>query len=144
MAETQSPRRIGRSILALLAGMVVGVALTLATDEILHRIGVFPPWGASMVGFDGALLLATIYRTVYGVLSSYLTARVAPNRPMGHALIGGFIGFLASTAGAAATWNKGPAFGPHWYPLALVVLALPTAWVGGMLRVKQLSNGAAR
>ena len=143
MTETQPPRRIGRSILALLAGMVVGVALTLTTDEILHKIGVFPPWGASMVGFEGALLLATIYRTVYGVLSSYITARLAPNRPMGHALVGGLIGLLASAAGAAATWNKGPAFGPHWYPLALVVLALPTAWVGGMMRMKQLGPGAA-
>jgi hypothetical protein len=123
--------------------MVVGVALTLTTDEILHKIGVFPPWGASMVGFEGALLLATIYRTVYGVLSSYITARLAPNRPMGHALVGGLIGLLASAAGAAATWNKGPAFGPHWYPLALVVLALPTAWVGGMMRMKQLGPGAA-
>ncbi len=144
MTEMQPPRRIGRSILAVLVGMVVGVAVTLATDEILHKIGVFPPWGASMVGFDGALLLATIYRTVYGVLSSYITARLAPSRPMLHALVGGFIGLLASAAGAAATWNKGPAFGPHWYPLALVVLALPTAWVGGMLRMKQLGPGAAQ
>jgi hypothetical protein len=144
MTETQPPRRIGRSILAVLVGMVVGVALTLATDEMLHRIGVFPPWGASMVGYDGALLLATVYRTVYGVLSSYITARLAPSRPMGHALVGGAIGLAVSTAGAVVTWNKGPAFGPHWYPLALVVLALPTAWVGGKLRVKQLSMGAAQ
>jgi hypothetical protein len=120
MTETQPPRRIGRNILAVLVGMVVAVALTLATDEMLHRIGVFPPWGASMVGYEGALLLATVYRTVYGVLSSYITARLAPSRP----------------------W--GPAFGPHWYPLALVVLALPTAWVGGKLGVNQLSMGAAQ
>jgi len=52
--------------------------------------------------------------------------------------IGQSIGLALSTLGAAATWNKGPAFGPHWYPLALVVLALPTAWLGGKLRVMQL------
>jgi hypothetical protein len=121
--------------------MVVAIALTLATDELLHRIGVFPPWGASMVGFDGALLLATVYRTVYGVLGSYFTARLAPSRPMGHAMVGGAIGLAVSILGAAVTWNKGPAFGPHWYPLALVVLALPTAWVGGKLRVRQLITG---
>ncbi|HKV63574.1 MAG TPA: hypothetical protein VJO16_16835 [Candidatus Acidoferrum sp.] len=126
--------------MAVLAGMVVDVAITLATDEVLHKVGVFPPWGASMTGYDGALLLATIYRTVYGVLSSYITARLAPYRPMLHALIGGFIGLAVSAAGAVTTWNKGPAFGPHWYPLALVVLALPTAWVGGMLRMKQLAS----
>jgi hypothetical protein len=38
-------RRIGRSILALLAGFTVGVALSLGTDEVLHLAGVFPPWG---------------------------------------------------------------------------------------------------
>jgi hypothetical protein len=140
MSEPQAPRRIGRSILAVLAGMVLGVAITLATDEVLHRVGVFPPWGASMTGYDGALLLATIYRTVFGVLSSYITARLAPYRPMGHALAGGFFGLLASAAGAVTTWNKGPAFGPHWYPLTLGVLALPTAWAGGLLRMKQLPS----
>lgn len=144
MTEAQPPRRIGRSILAVLVGMVVAIALTLATDELLHRIGVFPPWGASMVGFEGALLLATIYRTVYGVLGSYLTAWLAPSGPMGHALVGGAIGLAVSILGAAVTWNKGPAFGPHWYPLALVVLTLPTAWVGGKLRVRQLSKGGAQ
>ena len=144
MTEGQPPRRIGRSILAVLVGMVVAIALTLATDEVLHRIGVFPPWGASMVGFDGALLLATVYRTIYGVAGSYITARLAPDRPMGHALVGGAIGLAVSILGAAVTWNKGPAFGPHWYPLALDVLALPTAWVGGKLRVRQLSLGAAQ
>jgi hypothetical protein len=138
MKEALPGLRIGRSVLAVLVGMVVAIALTLATDELLHRIGVFPPWGASMVGFDGALLLATVYRTVYGVLGSYLTARLAPSRPMGHAMVGGAIGLAVSILGAAVTWNKGPAFGPHWYPLALVVLALPTAWVGGKFRVGQL------
>ena len=144
MMEALPPRRIGRSILAVLVGMVVTIAVTLATDEMLHRIGVFPPWGASMVGFDGALLLATVYRTVYGVLGSYLTAWLAPSRPMGHAMVGGAIGLAVSILGAAVTWNKGPAFGPHWYPLALIVLALPTAWAGGKLRVKQLSRGAVQ
>jgi len=133
MSDSNPSRRIGRSVAAVLAGIVVGVAITLGTDQILHIIGVFPPWGASMVGFDGALLLATAYRTVYGVLAGYITARLAPTRPMMHALVGGFLGLVVSIAGAAATWNKGPAFGPHWYPLALVVLAMPQAWAGGRL-----------
>ena len=76
MNETQPPRRIGRSIGAVLAGMLAGIILTLGTDVVLHVIGVFPPWGQSMVGFDGPLLLATVYRTIYGVLGSYIIARV--------------------------------------------------------------------
>jgi hypothetical protein len=138
MSETQPPRRIGRSISAVLTGIVAGILVTIATDIVLHKAGVFPPWGESMAGYDGALLLATAYRTVYGVAASYLVARLAPDRPMGHALLGGAVGLAVSIAGAAATWNKGPAFGPHWYPLALIVLAMPQAWAGGKLRVMQL------
>jgi hypothetical protein len=126
-----------KSIGAVLAGMLAGIILTIVTDIVLHAVGVFPPWGNSMVGFDGPLLLATVYRTVYGVLASYIIARLAPDRPMQHALVGGFIGLVVSILGAAVTWNKGPAFGPHWYPLALVVLAMPQAWAGGRLRVMQ-------
>jgi hypothetical protein len=57
---------------------------------------------------------------------------------MDHAMIGGFIGLALSLVGAVVTWNRGPEFGPHWYPIALVVLALPTAWLGGFFRVRQL------
>jgi hypothetical protein len=138
MSDTERLRRIGRSLAGLLAGMLVGIVLTLGTDIVLHAMGVFPPWGESMAGFEGALLLATVYRTVYGVAACYIIARLAPDRPMQHALVGGIIGLAASTVGAAVTWNKGPAFGPHWYPLALIVLAMPQAWVGGKLRVMQL------
>ena len=138
MSDSNPPRRIGRSIGAVLVGMIVGIVVTLGTDIVLHKIGVFPPGGASMVGFDGALGLATAYRTVYGIAASYLIARLAPDRPMQHALVGGFVGLVVSIVGAAATWNKGPAFGPHWYPLALVVLAMPQAWAGGKLYQMQL------
>ena len=138
MSDSNPPRRIGRSVAAVLVGVVVGIVITLGTDIVLHEIGVFPPWGESMVGFDGALGLATVYRTIYGIAASYLIARLAPDRPMQHALVGGFLGLVASIVGAAVTWNKGPAFGPHWYPLALIVLAMPQAWAGGQLRVMQL------
>jgi peptidoglycan/LPS O-acetylase OafA/YrhL len=143
MSETGERRHIFRSIGAVLAGMVVGIALTLGTDELLHIVGGFPPWGQSMVGYDGALLLETAYRVVYAVLGSYITARLAPNRPMLHALIGGAIGFVVSIVGAVATWNGGPPFGPHWYPLALILTALPCAWAGGKLRIMQLRSAAS-
>ncbi len=143
MSETNPPRRTGRSIGAVLAGMLAGIVLTLGTDIVLHAIGVFPPWGQSVVGFEGPLLLATVYRTVYGVVGSYIIARLAPDRPMQHALVGGVVGLAVSIVGAAVTWNKGPAFGHHWYPLALIVLAMPQAWAGGKLRVMQLRARAA-
>ncbi len=134
---TRRPREILQSIGALFAGFVVNIALSLGTDLVLHAIGITPALGQPQT--DPQLLLATAYRTVYGVVSSYVVARLAPNRPMGHALLGGAIGMALASAGAAATWNRG--LGPHWYPLALVVTALPCAWVGGKLRLVQMQGG---
>jgi hypothetical protein len=57
---------------------------------------------------------------------------------MQHALVLGVVGLALSIAGAVGTWNAGPEFGPKWYPLALVAIALPCAWVGGRLRAMQL------
>lgn len=131
MSGTPHERRTGRSIVALLAGFLFVVILSIATDMALQAAGIFPALGQRMSG--GLLLLATAYRTVYGVAGSYLTARLAPNRPMQHALVGGAAGLVLGTVGAALTWNKGPAFGPHWYPLALIALAIPQAWLGGVL-----------
>jgi hypothetical protein len=82
---------------------------------------------------DSLFLLATAYRIVISVAGCYITARLAPDRPMRHALALGVVGVVASAAGAVATWNRGPAFGPHWYPLALIALAMPCAWLGGKL-----------
>jgi drug/metabolite transporter (DMT)-like permease len=129
-----------KSIGSILAGFLVVIVLTLGTDMALHAMGVYPPWGQP-VG-SAVLLLATAYRTVYGVVGSYIMARLAPDRPMGHALVGGAVGLVLSIFGAVVTWHRGPAFGPHWYPVALIVLAMPQAWLGGKIRLMQLPKHA--
>jgi surface polysaccharide O-acyltransferase-like enzyme len=125
-----------KSLGAVLAGFVAVVVLSLGTDLVLHATGVFPAWGQPMS--DALFLLATVYRTIYCIAGSYIAARFAPDKPMKHALVLGVVGLIISTAGAVATWNKGPEFGPHWYPAALIVTAIPCAWLGGKLRVMQL------
>ena len=128
--------RILKSIGAVLAGILVGAVLSLGTDVVLHAARVFQPW--DQPASNALLLLATPYRTVYSVAGSYITARLAPNRPMLHALVLGVLGLAVSILGTVVTWNKSPAFGPHWYPVALVVLAMPQCWVGGKLYEMQL------
>ena len=138
MSEPQAAHHIGRSILALLAGFVLVVVLSIMTDVILHITGVYPPLGQPAP--NALLALATVYRTVFGIAGSYLTARLAPYSPMGHALIGGATGLVLALSGAVATWSHPEKFGAHWYPVALVVLALPTAWAGGKIRIWQLER----
>ena len=133
------PGSIGRSLLALFAGFVAGVVLSLGTDFGMHAVGLWPSLGQPMSG--QLLLFATVYRTIYGIISAYITARLAPFRPLAHALIGGAIGTVVSIIGAATTGRLG--LGPRWYSLALIFVALPTAWVGGRLRATQLGRPTA-
>lgn len=126
---------VGRSIAALLAGLVAGIVLSVGTDALMYALGVLPRLGQPVA--DKPLMLATAYRSLYSVLASYLAARLAPGRPMAHAMTLGVIGFVVSLAGAVLTWNRQPPLGPHWYPVALIVLALPLAWVGGKLRTSR-------
>ena len=127
-----------KSLGAVFAGFVAVVVLSLGTDAMMHAVGVFPQFGRPMS--DALFLLATLYRIVYCIAGSYIAARLAPDRPMGHALALGVVGLVVSTVGAVVTWNKGPEFGPHWYPVALIVTAIPCAWLGGRFRIMQLQT----
>ena len=136
MTETHPhPRRLGRSVAAILLGFLAVVALSLGTDQLLHVMKVYPPWGQPM--HDPALnLLALAYRCAYAILGSWIAARLAPRKPMLHATILGIIGLVLSTAGAIAAITAFGDLGPSWYPIALVVTALPCAWLGGRLARK--------
>jgi hypothetical protein len=128
------------SVAAVVAGSVVGIVLSIGTDAVMHASGIFPPQGKPMS--DGLFGLAQGYRVVYGLLGSYIIAWMSRERPMRNALIGGALGFVASTVGAVVTWNKGAEFGPHWYPLALIVSTLPSAWLGAKLYLAQAAKSA--
>jgi hypothetical protein len=126
--DAPRPRRVLRRVGAVLAGLVAIFAVTTAVDLIMHGSGVFPPTGAPPMA-GRLFLLAFAYRFVIDVAGSYLTARLAPDRPMSHALALGGVGLLLSIGGAVAMWNAGPA----WYPLGLAASALPCAWLGARL-----------
>ncbi len=136
--DLQRPRRVLRGIGAVLAGFVAVVILSIATDMALRAAGVFPPLSEPRLYTTPLLLLATAYRSVYTIAGGYLAARLAPDHPMGHAVALGVVGLVAGTAGAVTMW----AVGPHWYPLALVALALPCTWAGGFLH--QMRSARAR
>ena len=127
-----------QSVVALLAGFAAVVVLSLATDTVFHMLGVYPA-GREPMKEAGDNALALSYRLVFGALGSYIAARLAPTRPMRHALILGAIGTIVAVAGVAATWNLD--LGPRWYPIALAVTALPCAWIGGALHRPRPSAG---
>lgn len=122
-------KNILKSTGAVLAGLVLIFALSSLTDVLLEKTGAMKlPFAANPLWL---MIVVTLYRCVYVVAGCYLTARLAPNKPMKHALILGVIGFVLGIMGAVVMWHEPP----HWYPIALVVLGLPCAWLGGRLRV---------
>jgi hypothetical protein len=99
---------------------------------------VYPPGKQPLS--DSLALLATAYRVVISVAGAYLTAKLAPSRPMKHVMVLGLIGLVLGLGGVAATWDAG--LGPRWYPIALAALAIPQCWAGGKLH-EALSRGAS-
>jgi hypothetical protein len=123
---------VWRSVLAVLAGLVVNALLSTATDLLLVATGVFPPladFGRPELFSDSMLMLALAYRTAFGVLGCWLTARLAPTRPMAHSLSLGTIGFAIGVIGAIAAWGAWTS----WYSLAIIAVTLPSAWLGARI-----------
>ncbi|MEG3792254.1 hypothetical protein V1318_19210 [Lysobacter sp. CCNWLW3] len=128
-------RRLGRSIGAVLLGLIAVMVLSTVTDVVMHASGVFPPWFQPMS--TGLWLFALAYRTLYTVLGGYLTARYAPHRPMAHAWTLGLVGTVFGIAGVVATWGRGPEFGPAWYPILVALTGLPGCLIGGLLYARR-------
>ncbi len=128
-----------KSIWAVAAGVLVTIGVTTVVDILLHVTGVFP--GMDQPLDDALALLATSYRIVIGIGAAWLTARLAPQKPLKHAMILGAVGVVLAIAGVVATWNLG--LGPRWYPIALAILALPQCWVGGKIYGKQAAKNSA-
>ena len=127
---TAEPRRLGRSIGAVVAGLLVVVVLSLATDQLLHVLNVYPPWGQPMYD-TGDNVLALSYRVVYTVLGYYVAARLAPHAPMKHLWILAGIGLVLGVLGAVSTIPL--KLGPAWYPVAIAATALPCAWIAAAI-----------
>lgn len=118
-----------KSVWAVAAGVLAIIVASTLVDVLLHLAGVYPPAGQPLT--DALSALATSYRILIGIGGAWLTARLAPAKPMKHALILGVVGTLLGLVGVALTWNAG--LGPRWYPILLAVLAVPQCWIGGRL-----------
>jgi hypothetical protein len=134
--SSKSGLRIGRRILAIIAGVLVTALPAVATDLILAATDFFPNYGKERLA-DHLLVVATIYRFIYGVGGSYVAAKIAPDRPMAHSLFLGVLGTFLGIVGVVTTWNAGPIYEPKWYAIMIAVIALPSAWLGALLPVRQ-------
>jgi hypothetical protein len=130
---------MGRSVLAVVAGFLFIGACAMGTDALVRSVlpGAFDASGRT----DSVpVLLATIaYVGVFAIAGCYLAARLAPNRPMGHALVLGALGLAFNVVGSIMQWDVAPA----WFHIVSLALVMPFAWIGGSLRERQLRGARA-
>ena len=67
-----------------------------------------------------------------------MAARLAPNKPMKHAMILGIIELGLTIFGTVIMWH----LPPRWYPITLDILTLPAALLGGFLETKKINERA--
>jgi hypothetical protein len=119
---------------AVLAGFATTFVLSTAIDTVLHATHIYPPYGVRMA--DGLFALAIAYRGLVTIAGGWVTARLAPSKPMKHALVLAGLGTLAGIGGVVVSLTH-PDLGPLWYPIVLVVTAWPCILVGAWLRARQ-------
>jgi hypothetical protein len=128
-----------RSIAAVVAGFVFMAALSIAANLVLQAVlpGAFD--AAGRVESTPVLLLIQAYVAAFAITGCYLAARLAPSRPMLHALVLGVLGLIFNIAGSVAMWQAAPA----WYHVIALLLVMPYAWIGGRMReVEQVRNAS--
>ena len=142
MSGDRRPPGFLRRAGAVLAGVIAVVVLSVGTDAVLFAAGVYPPRERRMS--DGLFLVATAYRMAYAVAGSFVAARLAPDRPMTHALWVGGMGLAAGLAGAVVARTAEADLGPMWYSVAVLAMAMPCAWAGGRLEGAHAASQVVR
>lgn len=117
---------------AVACGFIVTALASVAADAVMHAAGIFP--SAPRLMSDSLFAIAAAYRALFTVAGGYVTASLAPDRPMRHAWILAGIGLVAGLAGLVTYYTIGGAeLGPAWYAISIPVEAIPCVWLGGRL-----------
>ncbi len=138
------PRRL-QSILAIVAGFVLILALNVCAGRMVTAWvhASFPKTGPSHFSLFRWLRAASeAAGFMFMVAGGYLTARLAPRRPLRHAIELGVLSQIIDAIFLLWLWLKFPSLlhgallGSFLTDLALV---LPAVWLGGKWREHQLS-----
>jgi hypothetical protein len=123
-----------KSVWPIIAGFFLLAALSVGADMVLR--GFFPKMFGPSEAPQSTLasFVAIFYAALSGALSSYLTARLAPSRPVTHALALGAIIFLFAVGGLVGWWQRAS----EWFNFAFLAMVFPSAWFGGLLRARKL------
>lgn len=124
---------MGRSILAVLAGVVLWSALWIPFG--LGMQAAFPDLidPQRFLGHVPTLLTYLAASFVFSVAAGYLTAFVAKTKPVPHALALGVVQLLIGIGFEVSYW----AMLPVWYHLVFLALLIPGNVLGGSLQARR-------
>jgi len=128
-----------RSILAVLAGIAVLTATSFAIEAVTNPLllRMFPnalPNQSAISHNIPATLFLFIYTSLCVVAGGYVTAWIARRSQMLHASIMGGVQSLLTVWAMLSIPEQAPL--RNW--IASIVLTVPAAWCGGMLRARIL------
>lgn len=131
-----------KSIGAIAAGFFVTAVIALAADEVLLRVATGVRDAAGRINDTRILVIMLTYTAVSAIGGGYVTAWLAPARPLMHAMVLGGIALALSVVATVMFWESGPV----WYHLLAVGMVLPAAWLGGTLvaRRRERPTGQSR
>jgi hypothetical protein len=128
-----------RSAIAIVAGIVTltitSFAIEAAADPLMMRL--FPhtlPNRAAISHNLPAALFLFAYTALCVAAGGYVTAWVAGRSPVRHALLMGAVQVVLTVWAMASLRNEAPM--RNW--IVALVLTIPMAWCGGLLRAKQI------
>ena len=130
---------IFKRITSVLAGFFLIGLLGFLTDTVLQQLGILPiPTEHKFEA--GHALLALSYHLLFAVLGGFVTARLAPDHPIAHAITMGILGIVISALGLIAIVMQDLA--PAWYGWSLIIFSVPVTWLGGKVAI--LSRSPSR
>lgn len=125
---------------AVIAGFAVTAVASIATDAVMHGVGIFP--NPPQMMSDSLFALAAVYRALFTIAGGYVTARLAPDRPMRHVWILAGLGLVVGLASLIAYYTiGGTQLGPAWYAISIPIEAVPCVWLGGRLAISAARAG---
>lgn len=108
-------------------GVIAALGLPMIIDQFFHAMNIFPPT-RSLIVEVGDHVLALSYRFLAVVFGAFLASRIGPPGVYRSAAGVGVVVLLVNVAAAAIIRPEGPA----WHLIAMVMLAVPGALLGGL------------
>ena len=127
-----------RSILAIVVGFVLIGVLSFGMGVVVRN---WMPEAFSTGQVDDPMILSLTlgYIFIFIIMGCYLTGRLAPQKPMTHALILGVLELILIIVGTMSHWDMAPT----WYHAAALLMVMPAAWLGGRqaeIKERQISK----